>query len=149
VKGHAENEKMRTADAVSEKLEQVARKLTERGQDDLASEVTGVVRELRQDHESPAPSQLLTTGEAAALLEVRSVFTIKRWARDGILDGFRRGGRIMVTRESVERLLHAPKIAEEEERESDLAALDAGDEPVLPTGWSGRKPWESRASIQR
>lgn len=62
---------------------------------------------------------LLTTGQAAALLGVRSVNTIKHWAKSGTLDGYRRGGRIVVSRESVSRLLGSQSLAEENRRRAD------------------------------
>src|SRR5260221_2563703 len=102
---------MMRANAIVKRLEGVSGKLAERGQSDLAKEVDAVVSVLRQDAEANQPAEVMTTGEAAALLGVRSVFTIKRWAREGILDGFRRGCRILVTRDSVERLLHSPTVA--------------------------------------
>ena len=35
----------------------------------------------------------MTTGEAAEALGIRSVNTIKRWAGEGLLEGFRRVAR--------------------------------------------------------
>lgn len=136
---------MRQADVITRKLERVAEKLAERGQVDLAREVDAVVNDLRQNS-SKVENVFMTTGEAAAVLGVRSVFTVKRWAREGLLDGFRRGGRILITRESVDRLLKSPKVAEQQAAESDLLAFDAGDEPVLASSWTGRKPWEGKRS---
>src|SRR5271167_676170 len=88
---------------------------------------------------------LITTGEAARLLGVRSINTIKRWAIDGVLEGFRRGGRILVSRRSVERLVGSPPLAEQKKFEADqeeaLAPFDVGDDEPLPTSaMSGRKP---------
>ena len=51
-----------------------------------------------------ADSDVLTTGQAAAALRLRSVNTVKRWVREGTLDGFRRGSRILILRGSVVRL---------------------------------------------
>ena len=136
---------MGTSDAIATKLERVAEKLIERGDADLAEELQTVLQDLRQEGEPPVALQVLTTGQAAAMLGVRSVFTIKRWAREGILDGFRRGGRILVTRESVERLLHSPKLADERAIDADLEALDASDEPVPVTSWPGQRPWEAKS----
>jgi len=120
----------------------------ERGQADLAREVRALAAELRAD--DAGSGELLTTGEAARLLGVRSVFTIRRWAQAGILDGYRRGGRILISRASVERLRGAPTVAEARAREETLAAdlepLDAGDRPVPPVSWPGRKPWGSGVS---
>src|SRR5690242_17065699 len=110
---------MNKREAIPDRLEHVATELTERGQKDLASEVLAVVADLRGSV-TPEPPQMLTTGQAAQALGVRSVFTIKRWVRDGILDGQRRGWRIFVTRESVERLLRSPTVAEERAKEREL-----------------------------
>jgi excisionase family DNA binding protein len=137
--------KMSQSDVILKRLEGVSTKLAERGETDLAHEIDRVVSDLQRETSPERPSTLLTTGEAATLLGVRSVFTVKRWAREGILDGFRRGGRILVTRESVERILHTPKLAEERAVDADLAGMDAGDDSVPPTTWSGRKPWEAHA----
>jgi excisionase family DNA binding protein len=136
------------SEVIVRKLEGLSDKLAERGQPDLAREIDSVVEDLRKDTETSTSREVMTTGEAASLLGVRSVFTIKRWAREGILDGFRRGGRILVTRESVERVLHSPNVAQERRLEADLAAFDGGDQPVPSTSWSGRKPWETHAPAQ-
>jgi excisionase family DNA binding protein len=132
---------MSQSEALVQRLAGVASKLTDGGQPDLARELDAVISALRQDIERERPPDVMTTGEAATILGVRSVFTIKRWAREGILDGFRRGSRILVTRESVERLLRSPKVAEERAAETDLGAFDAGDEPAPAMAWTGRKPW--------
>ena len=133
------------AEVITRKLERVAEKLAERGQVDLAREVDAVVNDLRQNNRQ-LDNDVMTTGEAAAALGVRSVFTVKRWAREGLLDGFRRGGRILITRASVERLLKSPKVAEQQAVEADLLAFDVGDEVVPTSPWTGRKPWEGLAS---
>lgn len=132
---------MQQAETITRKLERVAEKLAERGQDDLAREVDAVVSDLRRNRGLKDPD-VMTTGEAAAALGVRSVFTVKRWARDGILDGFRRGGRILITRASVERLLNSPTVAKQRAAEADLEEFDAGEEALPPMPWLGRKPWE-------
>jgi excisionase family DNA binding protein len=87
----------------------------------------------------------MTTGEAAALLGVASVNTIKRWARQGLLEGYQRGGRVLVSRRSVERMLGAPALAAERAHEQELdealAPFDTDERPLPPLRWSGRKPW--------
>jgi excisionase family DNA binding protein len=133
---------------VVDKLEGVARKLTERGEADLAHEIDVVIAALRKNGVSENPDELLTTGQAAELLGIRAPFTIRRWAREGLLDGFQRGGRILVTRESVERMLNSSEVTEERELEADLLAMDIGDQKVPPMHWSGRKPWEADATVQ-
>ncbi len=96
---------------------------------------------------------LMTTGEAAAALGIRSINTVKRWALNGQLDGYRRGARILVSRSSVERLLKTPTVAEQAEAErqlaDDLSVLELGDDEELndesSAVWSGRKPWATGA----
>lgn len=127
------------------RLATVAAQLEAEGQVELAREVTAALDELR--HQASPPGDLLTTGEAASLLGIRSLNTIKRWAAEGLLEGYRRGGRVLVTRASVERLLHSPTLAEqrawEQRVDQALAPFDLGAEPHPPTGAAhiGRKPW--------
>lgn len=136
---------MKSPETITQKLEEIAQVLEQRGQVDVARQVGEVISELREEGQVVRGPDLMTTGEAAEALGVRSVFTIKRWARDGLLDGFQRGGRILVTRESVERMLTSPKVADLRQQEADLAAFDANGEQVPPISWSGRKPWKSNA----
>jgi hypothetical protein len=138
---------MNKREAIPDRLEHVATELTERGQKDLASEVRSVVADLRESAATELPP-MLTTGQAAQALGIRSVFTIKRWVREGILDGQRRGSRIFVTRESVERLLRSPTVAEERAR--DLEPGGAGEQsgstgsPAVP-----RDFWNSWDSLTK
>ena len=67
---------MSRADVIVKKLEGLSEKLAERGQSDLVSEVDDVVSALRRDAAANQPTEVMTTGEAAALLGVRSVFTV-------------------------------------------------------------------------
>jgi excisionase family DNA binding protein len=127
-------------------LDEVRSQLIAEGQTDLVGKVADVIRYLRPS--LPPVGELLSTTEAAAILGVRSINTVKRWATDGLLEGYRVGGRIKVTRASVERILKSP-IAERQhtyERDLDaaLAPFDAGDDPLPPTGRAheGRKPWD-------
>jgi excisionase family DNA binding protein len=106
---------------ITSRLNDVARRLGERGETELEREVESIIAEL--DRAKAPPLGLMTTGEAARELGVRSVFTIKRWAREGILEGFRRGGRILITRESVERLAQGPKVADERARDAQLVSV--------------------------
>ncbi|MBI4492307.1 MAG: helix-turn-helix domain-containing protein [Chloroflexi bacterium] len=139
---------MRSTEA-AKKLEQVAQRLQQRGEAELAREVDEVIVALRKQVVGEPTGALMTTGEAAEALGVRSVNTIKRWAREGILEGYRRGGRVMVTRESVTRMLLNPALDEQKEQEAclaeDLDPFDVGERRVPPTRWPGRKPWERNA----
>ncbi|MHB1415981.1 MAG: helix-turn-helix domain-containing protein, partial [Chloroflexota bacterium] len=63
-----------------------------------------------QRREPFAETDLLTTGQAADALGLRSVNTVKRWVREGALEGFRRGSRILIPRESVVRLQNDSRI---------------------------------------
>ena len=115
---------------------------------ELVGKVADVIRYLQPPTQPPV-GDLLSTTEAAAILGVRSINTVKRWATDGLLEGYRVGGRIKVTRASVDQILRSP-IADRQrtyERELDaaLAPFDAGDEPIPETGRThiGRKPWDT------
>lgn len=54
--------------------------------------------------DNSANPEVLTTGQAAAAIGVRSVNTVKKWVENGTLDGFRRGSRVLVLKDSVVRL---------------------------------------------
>ena len=131
------------------KLKHLSEELRQRGQTDLADDVGELVEALRQQGQHERPGRLMTTGEAAQALGVRSINTIKRWAAEGQLDGVRRGGRLLILAESVKRMTQSPSVAEQKAREAQIAAalepFDAGDEEVPPTStWTGRKPWDKR-----
>ena len=81
-------------------LDAVADELTRRGEADLAQKTREAVAVLRSGDAAP---DLMTTGEAARLLGVRSINTVKAWVRDGLLDGMHVGGRMKVSRASIER----------------------------------------------
>jgi len=137
---------MSSTDALQE-LERLARELDDRGDRQLARRVDRVISALKAERGN-AESDLMTTGEATKALGIRSVNTIKRWAAQGLLDGFRRGGRILVSRASVEKMKGHKSLEQELvfERELDeaLDPFDVGDEPIpeLSSTWTGRKPWE-------
>ena len=144
---------MRNAERVRE-LEEVAEELRRSGDAGLAEKVHRVMEDLRQDT-LPARDDLMTTGEAAELLGVRSINTIKRWVKDGLLAGYRRGGRVLVTRSSVLEMADAPTVAEQRafERRLDAAVqpFEGREENDLPASatWDGRWPWEPRANDGR
>jgi excisionase family DNA binding protein len=129
-------------------LERLARELECRGETELAARLGTEVAVLRTETTTPT---LMTTGEAAEALGIRSVNTIKRWAQDGKLEGFRRGGRVLVSARSVAALAESSALRREQdyERELDeaLAPFDAGEGeiPALRQMWEGQKPWESNA----
>lgn len=138
------------------KLERIGAQLRESGVAELAEELDRVIehlRELQPTTDVPGSNReiLLTTGEAAEMLGIRSLNTIKKWAIDGLLDGCRRGGRIMITQASVERLLQKPLVSRERSHEAAeeeaWEPFDIGNRHPLPAEpWSGRKPWEARST---
>lgn len=77
------------------------------------------------------PERCLTrdAGAAARGLGVRSINTIKRWAREGRLDGVRRGGRLLVSAASVQR--HPDRSVAEWEPDADP------DDPATAPGRGG------------
>ena len=132
-------------------LQDARDELQRRGISDLAAVLDQAIAEL-QTPDAEAVSELMTTGEAAQRLGVRSVNTVKRWAADGILEGFRRGGRVLVSRQSVERLREDSRLTVRQRREraldEALAPFDAGDElpSSEPATWDGRRPWATNAA---
>ncbi len=79
----------------------------------------------RSASESEPPPELLSSGEAATLLGVRSVNTVKRWAREGLLEGYQVGGRVKVTRRSAEAFRDHPVSTGERQVERTLEAVMA------------------------
>jgi len=140
-------------DAAIKRLQGVAQELLRQGKDDLANEVGGALALLRPVGVPEPSGGVMTTGAAAAALGVRSVNTVKRWVGEGLLEGFRRGGRILVSRRSVERMLRSPQVAEQRTREARLAAdlgpFDVGGGEPPTTEWTGRRPWEENANTRR
>ena len=128
-------------------LDAVADELTRRGETDLAQKTREAVSALRSVDAAP---DLVTTGEAALLLGVRSINTVKAWVRDGLLEGSQVGGRMKVSRASIERMLESAILVRERawEREVEvvLDAFDAGYLPLPPSDVSsmGRAPWDRR-----
>ena len=135
--------------AVLVQLDAVADELTRRGETDLARKTREAVAALRSADAAP---DFVTTGEAARLLGVRSINTVKAWVRDGLLEGSQVGGRVKVSRESIERMLESAVLARERAWEREVAevldAFDAGDLPLPPSDVSrmGRAPWDRRES---
>ena len=142
---------MTKVEAAISELEQLAHDLLERGERGMARRVERAVSTLWQDREAPA---LMTTGEAAHALGIRSVNTIKRWASEGLLEGFRRGGRVLVSRASVEAMQQhsalSKQLSFERELDEALTPFDIGDDeaPEVSVTWSGRRPWEQDAGAR-
>jgi len=105
-------------------------------------------------HVVATQSEWVTTGEAARLLQVGSINTVKRWAREGKLHYRRLGGaqgRIQIERLSVENLLHSTdsELFSIQRSERTLDELDAwgremtpGEMDELETGRSSQLPWQ-------
>ena len=134
-----------------DRLRETRDELERRGIGDLARTLDQAIADLSTPA-PPSPGELITTGEAARLLGIRSVNTIKRWAADGLLEGYRRGARILVTRASVEAMLNDSRLerykARQQELDEVLSMFDAGDEPLPQSDvlWEGRKPWEKHGA---
>jgi excisionase family DNA binding protein len=135
-------------------LESVAAQLEARQQGDLAAQVRMVIDALRSDISLGPGDRLLTTTEAAQALGVRSVNTIKRWVREGLLEGFRRGGRVLVSSSSVDRMARESALQRQRDYEAGLAAalapFDVGDvslEDLEGAAHRGRTPWTEGATV--
>ena len=110
-----------------------------------------VVRRAQHALDEIAAGRLLTTTEAASLLGIRSVNTLKLLCRRGLLGYTMRGNRIMIPLAEVERVQQHPVVRGV--RASD-AAHDAADELGAPDGLTsvqmedleaarpGHLPWE-------
>ncbi len=147
---------MSQSEDAREKLGTLIEKVRQRGDTELAAELRSVLASLKVEASAPA-EDLLSTGEAAGILGVRSINTVKRWAREGLVEGFRVGGRVKVTRRSVEALRDQPVTKDQQafERRLDevLAPFDVSPEEAAAladesmTG-IGAVPW-SRVPSQR
>lgn len=134
-------------ETIRHRLSRLGEKLEQRGEGDLAREAAAIAASLESGAVVAEPvGGLVTTGQAAELLGIRSVNTVKRWVRDGLLNGYQRGGRLMVSRSSIDRIVQQPPVAAQRRYEEGLAAalsdFDAGDAELPSSASVGRKPWE-------
>lgn len=130
-------------------LEAVADELARDGKLMLAERTRDAVATLRRDGLGHDDADVMGPDEAATLLGIGNAGMIGRWAREGLLEGCRVGGRLRVSRRSVERLAESPVVARyrmrERQLEHVLAEFDFSDveldPPVIPH--AGRKPWDN------
>ena len=140
---------MQSVDEAVREIQTLVRELEQDGQAERAARLSASVSALVAGA-STGPGELMTTGEAAETLGVRSVNTIKRWVSDGLLEGFQRGGRMLVSKSSVDSLRNSrvvkARIAFDQRVQEAFAPFDDGDEAPDPStmraAWEGRNPWE-------
>lgn len=137
-------------------LDAITAQLRAREQNDLADQLRQVTDVLRAAVRPVQEDVLITTTEAAQVLGVRSVNTIKRWVREGLLEGYRRGGRVLVSRSSVEQMAQDSVVGRQRAYEQGLAAalapFDIGDdvpaEELETMTQRGRAPWATDAGVR-
>jgi excisionase family DNA binding protein len=142
------------ADAAVRELETLVRELAQDGQTERAARLAESVSALlaQAPRKPTSAGELMTTGQAAEALGVRSVNTIKRWVSDGLLEGFQRGGRILVSKSSVDAMRDSRVVKariDYDRRVDEALAAFGSDEEVDPSemraAWEGRKPWGHQA----
>lgn len=123
-----------------------------------AGDTSSTVQSLDQALQEIAPDHLLTTTEAAELLGVRSVNTVKLWCRSGYLCGVKRGGRTMIPVSEVERIrdsdyVRTARILDELDEDIGDFGVEEGltDEQLqdLSASRPGRLPWQVEANTKR
>ena len=101
----------------------------------------------------PESRDWITTGMAARRLQVGSINTIKRWAREGKLKHRIVGSRCQISVESVDRLLAEgdPNVQKMQRIERLLAEIEELGADLTPEEWQrlaadrpGRLPWQGR-----
>jgi len=122
------------------------------GYDHVQGEVKNPMSLVR--HTIGTQSEWITTGEAARLLQVGSINTVKRWAREGKLHYRRPGGeqgRMQIERSSVESLLQSTdsELLTIQRSERVLDELDtlgreltSEEMDALEAGRKGKLPWQ-------
>lgn len=146
----------RVEEELLRELSSLSERLAAEGRPEAVETLRKTIRALRDaDTTTAARHNMLTTTEAAQLLGIRSVNTIKRWASDGRLEGYRLGSRVLVSRPSVERMLNDAALSRQRSYEGKLdealAPLDGDDEDVgALTGGAhrGRTPWSAGAAAR-
>lgn len=117
--------------------------------------VPETVRMLKAALRDVDAGHLLTTTEAAQLLGVRSINTIKAWHRSGYLHGVAQGSRTLIPLSEVERIQDSERVRRirAAERLHDQSADLGGDEELsaaeidaLETGRPGTLPWKREAA---
>jgi excisionase family DNA binding protein len=134
--------------ALGTRVDTLATRLRDAGHTQMADELALLATQIRT---SPATwlDNLLTPAEAAEALGVSSVNTVKRWAREGRLEGWQVGGRALISRRSVESFKQAREVqrqqAFEQQLDAALAPITATPEEVAEQladeSPPGRTPW--------
>lgn len=119
-----------------------------------AGDIVATIHNLDLALRELAPQHLLTTTEAAELLGVRSVNTIKLWCRAGYLHGIQIGGRTMIPLSEVERIMggdqvHMAQTLDTLHEDIEDFGTEAGltDEQLqdLAASRPGKLPWQNRS----
>jgi hypothetical protein len=116
-----------------------------------AGNTAEVVRTAQEALRALHGDRLLTTTEAAEMLGVRSINTVKLWCRTGFLASTQRGNRTMIPLSEIERVrddgrVHAIRAADRLHDASSEFGVEEGlsDEEMqrLSAARPGRLPWQ-------